>query len=41
VKDSVAHLLDGNLRRLSFQRDDLPAKPDVPVHGASDLVTYR
>jgi uncharacterized protein (TIGR03083 family) len=40
VKDIVAHLLDGNLRRLSFQRDGLPAKPDVPIHGHSDLVRY-
>jgi uncharacterized protein (TIGR03083 family) len=40
VKDIAAHLLDGNLRRLSFQRDGLPAEPDVPIHGYSDLVRY-
>ena len=40
VKDIAAHLLDGNLRRLSFQRDGLPAEPDVPIHGFADLVKY-
>jgi uncharacterized protein (TIGR03083 family) len=40
VKDIAAHLLDGNLRRLSFQRDGLPAEPDVPIHGYRDLVRY-
>jgi hypothetical protein len=31
VKDIAAHLLDGNLRRLSFQRDGLTPEPDVPA----------
>jgi len=40
VKDIAAHLLDGNLRRLSFQRDGLPPEPDVPLQGYADLVKY-
>ena len=40
VKDIAAHLLDGNVRRLSFQRDRLPAQPDVPIEGYADLVSY-
>ncbi len=40
VKDIAAHLLDGNLRRLSFQPDGLPAEPDVPIQGYPDLVKY-
>jgi uncharacterized protein (TIGR03083 family) len=40
VKDIAAHLLDGNVRRLSFQRDGLSAVPDVPVERYSDLVDY-
>ncbi len=40
VKDIAAHLLDGNVRRLSFQRDHLSSVPDVPIEGYSDLVNY-
>jgi uncharacterized protein (TIGR03083 family) len=40
VKDIAAHLLDGNVRRLSFQRDGLSAVPEVPVENYSDLVNY-
>lgn len=40
VKDIAAHLLDGNVRRLSFQRDGLPSTPDVPIAGYRDLVAY-
>ncbi len=39
VRDVVAHLLDGDLRRLSVQRDGvtLPA-PDAPISGYDDIV---
>jgi uncharacterized protein (TIGR03083 family) len=40
VKDIAAHLLDGNVRRRSFQRDGLSAEPDVPIRGYPDLVKY-
>ena len=40
VKDIAAHLLDGNVRRLSFQRDGMSAKPDVPIDEYADLVRY-
>ncbi len=40
VQDIAAHLLDGSLRRLSFQRDGLSAVPDVPIDGYDDLVNY-
>ncbi|MEO7239099.1 MAG: maleylpyruvate isomerase family mycothiol-dependent enzyme [Gemmatimonadales bacterium] len=40
VKDIAAHLLDGNLRRLSFGRDGLSATPDTPVSSYADLVGY-
>jgi len=41
VKDIAAHLLDGNLRRLSFQRDGMdPPPPDVPISGTRDLVAF-
>ena len=40
VKDIAAHLLDGNLRRLSFGRDGLTATPDVAISSYSDLVGY-
>ncbi|MEX0904930.1 MAG: maleylpyruvate isomerase N-terminal domain-containing protein [Balneolaceae bacterium] len=41
VKDIVAHLLDGDLRRLSLHRDGhvLP-EPSSPVNSYSSLVTY-
>jgi uncharacterized protein (TIGR03083 family) len=40
VKDIAAHLLDGNLRRLSFGRDGLEAVPDEVISGYSELVAY-
>ena len=40
VKDIAAHLLDGNVRRLSFGRDGLTATPDVPILSYTDLVGY-
>lgn len=40
VKDIAAHLLDGNLRRLSFGRDALTAAPDAPISSYADLVGY-
>ncbi len=37
----MAHLLDGQVRRLSFQRDRLPVTPpDEPVEGYGDLVGF-
>ena len=39
VRDIVAHLLDGDIRRLSFQRDNLaPIEPDSPIESYRDLV---
>lgn len=41
VKDVAAHLLDGDVRRLSFQRDGMPVPPpDVPIQGYADLVGF-
>ena len=40
VKDIVAHLVDGCLRRLSFGRDRLDSTPDRPITGYADLVAY-
>lgn len=41
VKDTAAHLLDGDLRRLSFQRDgQRPPAPDEPIEGPEDLVAF-
>ncbi|MGD9900059.1 MAG: maleylpyruvate isomerase N-terminal domain-containing protein [Calditrichaceae bacterium] len=41
VKDIVAHLLDGDLRRLSFQRDHhQPPEPDQPITDYNSLVRY-
>ena len=40
VKDIAAHLLDTQLRRISYQRDGMSTLPDVPIHGYSDLVKY-
>jgi uncharacterized protein (TIGR03083 family) len=39
VRDVVAHLLDSDLRRLSFQRDGLPAATE-PVETYPDLLAY-
>jgi uncharacterized protein (TIGR03083 family) len=39
VRDVVAHLLDSQVRRLSFQRDGHPmTPPDRPIEGYGDLV---
>jgi uncharacterized protein (TIGR03083 family) len=40
VKDITAHLLDSQLRRLSFGRDRLPAQPDLAIASYADLVAY-
>ena len=41
VRDVAAHLLDGNLRRLSLGRDALdPPQPAEPIREYSDLVDY-
>ncbi len=41
VRDVAAHLLDGDLRRLSFQRDGQPLpQPDRPVEGFGGLVGF-
>lgn len=41
VKDTAAHLLDGDLRRLSFQRDRMtPLPPETPIRGPEDLVAF-
>src|SRR5918997_1642592 len=40
VKDIVAHLLDGCLRRLSFGRDRLDSTPDRSISTYADLVAY-
>lgn len=39
VRDVVAHLLDSDVRRLSFQRDGLPAE-GAPLDTPADLLTY-
>lgn len=40
VKDIVAHLLDGNVRRLSYGRDGLETGSDTPLESYVDLVAY-
>jgi len=41
VRDVVAHLLDGQVRRLSFQRDRLPISgADGPAQGYAGLVAF-
>ncbi len=41
VRDVAAHLLDGDLRRLSFQRDGLPLlQPDEPITGYHSLLRF-
>lgn len=41
VRDVAAHLLDGDLRRLSFQRDGHPPpEPDPPPEGYGELVEW-
>jgi uncharacterized protein (TIGR03083 family) len=39
VKDIVAHLLDGSIRRLSFQRDNFSPTPE-PIGSYRELVDY-
>ncbi len=41
VKDIAAHLLDTDIRRLSFQRDGLvPLAPETPIESYQDLVGF-
>jgi hypothetical protein len=40
VKDVAAHLLDGNIRMLSFSRDSHSAPPDREISSYKDLVGY-
>jgi len=40
VKDVAAHLLDGNLRMLSFSRDKFVSKPDREINSYQDLIDY-
>ncbi|HEX6911263.1 MAG TPA: maleylpyruvate isomerase N-terminal domain-containing protein [Longimicrobium sp.] len=40
VRDVAAHLLDGDVRRLSAGRDGVALRPDVPIHGYDDLVSW-
>jgi len=41
VRDIAAHLLDSDIRRLSFQRDKAPmVPPDAPIESYRDLVGF-
>lgn len=40
VRDVAAHLLDGDVRRLSAGRDGVALRPDVPIAGYDDLVGW-
>ena len=41
VKDTASHLLDGDLRRLSFQRDRMtPPPPASPIESPEDLTAF-
>ena len=41
VKDVAAHLLDGMIRRLSFQRDSLPLlQPETPIQSQQELIGF-
>jgi len=40
VKDIAAHLLDGNLRTLSFSRDGHTLEPTAAINTYTDLVAY-
>lgn len=41
VRDIAAHLLDSDIRRLSFQRDQAPmVPPDRPIQSYADLVGF-
>jgi uncharacterized protein (TIGR03083 family) len=41
VRDIAAHLLDGDIRRLSYQRDKAPmVPPETPIENYRDLVNF-
>src|SRR5260370_26230587 len=41
VRDIAAHLLDGDLRRLSFTRDGMsPPPPPAPIQSHQDFVRF-
>lgn len=41
VKDIAAHLLDGSIRRLSFQRDNMPLpQSSAPIKNYNELVVF-
>lgn len=40
VKDIAAHLLDGNIRTLSFSRDKHTLQPSSPINSYKELVDY-
>jgi uncharacterized protein (TIGR03083 family) len=41
VRDIAAHLLDSDIRRLSYQRDKAPmVPPETPIESYSDLVNF-
>ena len=40
VKDIAAHLLDTNLRTLSFARDGYVLQPDMSIESNTDLIAY-
>ena len=40
VKDIAAHLLDGNLKMLSFSRDKFITNPDIAINSYQDLINY-
>lgn len=40
VRDVAAHLLDGDVRRLSAGRDGVALRPDVPIASYDDLVGW-
>jgi len=40
VKDVAAHLLDGNIRGISFGRDKHLLEPDIAIKSEADLVNY-
>jgi hypothetical protein len=41
VRDVAAHLVDGNVRQISFRRDRLaPVDPEFPIRSHTDLVRF-
>lgn len=41
VRDIAAHLVDGNIRQISFRRDRLaPVPPEFPIRSYADLVRF-